>query len=259
MYITSAVRIASATRADRRAPEGPAKSGAETPHQAAGQALPKHAWTERTTDPLPLGGSGGSDDRSNHTDETQGLPANETSETNQREHRPPPPAIAQSAPNPKPSATRSGAPLAERSQGDRERGERRANQDGDGSTAEAREAAFAASALFSKATGETARTLPIPAAQELGAQKHASGGGLRLRDGRHGRVELGGWLRWKPGHRARLRPRASRADQAPLPGGWDEGGRDCDVRSHVVSDCVEGGSTNVEDVVRVSVRDLSLP
>ena len=59
------------------------------------------------------------------------------------------------------------------------------------------------------------------------------------------RVELGGWLRWKPGHPARLRPRTSRADQAtvakvvqswsappsppwpgPLPAGWDEGGRD---------------------------------
>jgi hypothetical protein len=54
-----------------------------------------------------------------------------------------------------------------------------------------------------------------------------------------------GWLRWKPGHPARLRPRTSRPDQAtaakvvqswsappspprpgPLPGGWAEGGRD---------------------------------
>jgi hypothetical protein len=77
----------------------------------------------------------------------------------------------------------------------------------------------------------------------------ASGGGLRLRDGARRRAELGECLRWKPGHPARHRPRTSRADQAtvakvvqswsappsppwpgPLPGGWDEGGRDDQAR-----------------------------
>src|SRR5690242_8809687 len=62
---------------------------------------------------------------------------------------------------------------------------------------------------------------------------------------RAARAELAGWLRWKPGHPTRLRPRTSRADQAtvakvvqswsappsppwpgPLPGGWAEGRRD---------------------------------
>jgi hypothetical protein len=64
-------------------------------------------------------------------------------------------------------------------------------------------------------TGRLRRLAGRPAHHVTGPVEDASGGGAQAPGWEPHRAQVGRWLRWKPGHPVRRRPRTSRADQAP--------------------------------------------
>jgi hypothetical protein len=216
VHVTAVVRIVVATTASHGARVGLADSAAGTPHQAGGQAPPTRVLKVWTRDSWPLRGSAGSADRSSHRDETRRPPVNERSETTRQEHPRRLPATARSVPNPKPTAARSGVPLAGRSQGDQGRAERRANQVGDGPAAEAHEAACAASAPFFEGRSRDCpysrqRRWPGPSGLKNAPPAGASGSGMAAKP--QGPAWVGGWCgslvipsALAPGQAERARP-----------------------------------------------------